>query len=59
MKIQKIDENNKCVAVYDNITAAAKSIDANRETWQIAMAIAYAINTNTRAYKFKWKKVEF
>lgn len=57
MKIQKLDENNKIIGVYDNLMVAAKSIDTKVDTWKVALTIAYSMRHNKRAYKARWKEV--
>ena len=56
--IQKIDENNKIIASYNNIMAAAKDIDNKKATWQNAITIAYAMKNHKKAFKAKWKQVK-
>ena len=57
MKIQKLDDSNNVIGIYDDIMAAAKSVESRKDTWQVALTIAQVIGTQKRAYKFKWKKI--
>ena len=56
-QIQKIDDNNKVIATYDNLMIAAKSVETKMDSWKVALSIAYAINHNKRAYKTKWRQI--
>ena len=56
-QIQKLDDNNKVIATYDNLMVAAKSIETRMDPWKVALSIAYAVTHNKRAYKTKWRQI--
>ena len=58
IQIQKIDNNNKIIATYNNLMIAAKSIKTNIEPWKVALSIYEAIYYNKKAYKAKWKLIK-
>ncbi len=58
MKIQKLNDENKVVATYDNIMAAAKDIESKKDPWQVAITLAYAITHHRKAYKSKWRQIK-
>jgi hypothetical protein len=57
-KIEKLNEDNQVIAVYNSLADAAASIESKMENWKVQLYIAYALINNGRAYKFKWRAVK-
>ena len=58
-KIKAIDENGN-IFTFNNLKEASEAIGMNTrmEKWKIQLYIAYAVNTKTRAFKYKWMPVK-
>ena len=57
--IKAIDENGNAI-IYKNLQEAAKTIGSHSkmEDWKIQLFIAYALNTKTKAFKYKWMPIK-
>lgn len=56
-KISKYNFETKEVEYFDDIKAAAASIESKLETWKVELTLAYAIATGKKAFKHGWRKV--